>query len=348
MPNLKENLSESVVNNPLISVIIPVYNTESFLRDCLNSVVNQTYTNYEVILVDDGSTDQSGAICDEYALKDNRFIVIHQNNQGVTMARITGFENSHGDLISFIDSDDNVFSDYLETLAIPIIEDDADIVCCKYNRVRNNIVVFSDNRISGVFQGEDLRSFISNRFLIDYNTKGYGMFPGLITKLVKRCFVEDGLKQGKDLWYGEDMIAVLSILLRCNKMVSLHNKLYNYVEHENEAVKRYNIGLWENNIKLFQRLEPLCSENNISINVLRSRIWKTISITIDTMQMNGIDYMSFYNDMSVVRSHPYMVNFFKPWLIVKGYGIKGNVGYLLLKLKVYHLFWVFEKKNKYS
>ena len=341
MCNFRNNKKESQTA-PKVSIIVPVYNTDKYLRNCLDSIISQTYINFEAILVDDGSTDRSGTICDEYASKDNRFIVIHQNNQGVTMARITGFENSHGDYITFIDSDDYVSSDYLGTLVMPIIEDDADIVCCKYNRVSNNIVVFSDNRISGVFQGEDLRSFISNCFLFDYNTKGYGMHPGVAAKMVKRFYVEECIKQGNDLWYGEDLITVLYMLQRCNKLVILPQKIYNYVEHDGEAVRKYNKGLWDNNIELLQRLEFLCNKDNIPKHVLRSRIWKIISMTIYTMQINRINYVLFYEDMAEVRNHPYLKKYFEPWLINNKYGLKGNFGYILLKMKAYRLLWFFE------
>lgn len=94
--------------NPLISIIVPVYNVEPYIRKCLDSILSQTYTNWEAILVDDGSTDQSGAICDEYAKKDARFVVVHKQNEGVAKARITAFEHSKGELITFIDSDDYV------------------------------------------------------------------------------------------------------------------------------------------------------------------------------------------------------------------------------------------------
>ena len=104
-----------------ISIILPVYNTEKFLRPCLDSIVAQTFTDFETILVDDGSTDGSGGICDEYAMKDDRFVVVHKQNEGVAMARITGFEHSKGDYITFIDSDDIVNPLYLKKLYNTII-----------------------------------------------------------------------------------------------------------------------------------------------------------------------------------------------------------------------------------
>ena len=89
-----------------ISVIIPVYNAEQYLKDCVDSIINQSYQNFELILVDDGSSDNSPKICDDYAAKDNRIIVIHKSNNGVSAARKTGLDNASGDYIMYVDSDD--------------------------------------------------------------------------------------------------------------------------------------------------------------------------------------------------------------------------------------------------
>lgn len=94
------------MNGKLVSIIIPVYNVELYLEQCINSVIYQTYKNIEVILVDDGSTDQSGTICDHFAEKDNRVTVIHKNNGGPSSARNAGIETSKGEFIYFLDSDD--------------------------------------------------------------------------------------------------------------------------------------------------------------------------------------------------------------------------------------------------
>lgn len=99
--------------DPLVSVVIPVYNVESYLRECVTSVVKQTYTNIEIILIDDGSTDNSGTLCDSFALSDSRICVFHKKNGGLSDARNYGIRRSHGSLISFIDSDDYVSPDYI-------------------------------------------------------------------------------------------------------------------------------------------------------------------------------------------------------------------------------------------
>ena len=112
----------------MISVVIPVYNVEKYLAECVDSVLNQTYTNYEIILVDDGATDSSGRMCDEYAQKDPRIRVIHQKNGGLSAARNTGLEVAKGDYVYFLDSDDYIEACTLEHLMARANEEHADVV----------------------------------------------------------------------------------------------------------------------------------------------------------------------------------------------------------------------------
>lgn len=113
--------------DPLVSVVIPVYNVEPYLHECVASVVEQTYTNIEIILVDDGSTDSSGTLCDEFALSDSRICVFHKKNGGLSDARNYGILRSHGSLISFIDSDDYVSPDYIMHLYQALVRGKTDI-----------------------------------------------------------------------------------------------------------------------------------------------------------------------------------------------------------------------------
>lgn len=119
---------------PLISVIVPVYHVQSYLRECLNSLIQQTYKNLEIILVNDGSTDGSGEICDEYGHKDARVRVIHQANSGPSAARNTGLDCVQGEYIAFVDGDDVVSSVYIERLYQLLMSFHADIAICGYTR----------------------------------------------------------------------------------------------------------------------------------------------------------------------------------------------------------------------
>ncbi|WP_297960241.1 glycosyltransferase [uncultured Ruminococcus sp.] len=121
-----------IVFKPLISIIIPVYNVASYLCECLDSVVNQTYKNLEIIIVDDGSTDDSGQICDAYKKKDQRIRVIHQVNGGLSAARNAGLDIMSGDIVAFLDSDDALKLDFFQIMVQAMIKDGVDIVVCEY------------------------------------------------------------------------------------------------------------------------------------------------------------------------------------------------------------------------
>lgn len=116
----------------LVSVIIPVFNVRPYLVEALDSVLHQTYTNLEIIIIDDGSTDGSGAICDEYAKKDARVLVIHQENNGLSTARNVGLDRMSGDAVAFLDSDDAYHPDYVKTMMETMVREKADMVICRY------------------------------------------------------------------------------------------------------------------------------------------------------------------------------------------------------------------------
>ena len=115
-------------NTPLISVIVPVYNVEKYLRKCVDSIVNQTYKNLEIILVDDGSPDNCGKICDEFAEMDNRVMVIHKENGGLSSARNAGLDIATGEYITFVDSDDYIENDTYEKVVVAINKFDSDLI----------------------------------------------------------------------------------------------------------------------------------------------------------------------------------------------------------------------------
>ena len=136
--------------NNKISVIVPVYNVELFLSDCIESILNQTYKHLEIIIIDDGSTDSSSKICDNYALTDNRIRVIHQKNGGLSEARNVGLEYATGDVISFVDSDDLLHVDFYQKLLPILIENNLDIIECGYKKFTENSdieIKFSNTKI---------------------------------------------------------------------------------------------------------------------------------------------------------------------------------------------------------
>ena len=138
----------------MISIIIPIYNTDNYLHECLDSILSQTYVDWEAILVNDGSLDRSGEICDEYASRDSRFKVIHANHAGLSQSRNIGLVECKGDLIAFADSDDFVHARWLEILYEIHINSDCDISICDYksflneNPIINDVFSYSSNNLS--------------------------------------------------------------------------------------------------------------------------------------------------------------------------------------------------------
>lgn len=331
---------------PIVSIIIPVYNTEKYLRKCLDSITAQSFTDFEAILVDDGSTDKSGEICDEYAKKDLRFIAIHKHNEGVAKARLTAFDHSKGEMITFIDSDDIVDPNYLWKLSKPILEDNADFVTCSFSYVHDDGArSFPNFRFSGTYEGELLKSFIKNNYFYDPVSNEWGMSWLLWSKMAKRNLVLEALKQGKGLWFGEDQLGSFYMLYNCKKMVIVSERLYDYMLHgiqtssdsEVQASKRYNEGLWDSLLKMFERYTQLDTQN-IASKGIRQRTWIYINQTIfNKMARVGISKSEFTRQISKVRGTPFMKEYFSPLSI--GLGLKENIKYWLLKMKLYSLLY---------
>lgn len=203
-----------------ISVIVPVYNSELFLSNCLESVLNQTWKNIEVILINDGSTDSSGQICDQFANHDKRVQVIHQENQGVSHSRNVGLKNSSGEYVSFIDSDDTLELDMYELLIGIMEEYKADIVHCGYKHILKDEVrwVHDTKRIYVQNTQEALECFVSGRL--------FG--GGLWNKLFRRNLVEK-LSFREDLKINEDVLYNFEAFSRAKKTVFADYAKYNYI-----------------------------------------------------------------------------------------------------------------------
>jgi len=203
-----------------ISVIVPVYNAENYLSACLDSILSQTYQDFEIILIDDGSKDASGQICDAYAGKDPRIQVVHQENGGVSRARNRGLELATGELISFIDSDDTLEPDMYELLVRVMQEHNADISHCGYKHIVGEEIrlVHDTKRVIPQHTQEALDCFVDGRL--------FG--GGLWNKLYRRELL-DGLSFREDLKNNEDILFNFEAFRRADCSVFADYPLYNYV-----------------------------------------------------------------------------------------------------------------------
>ena len=322
---------------PKVSIIVPVYNTEKYLRSCLDSIMVQTFSDFEAILVDDGSTDNSGKICDEYAVKDPRFIVVHKQNEGVAKARITAYEHSKGEMITFMDSDDVITEDYIEKLSKPIIEENADMVSCDYIKVINGVRKSYKAKLTGSYDKEKIKDFIANHYFFDEQTNGFGMTCFLWSKMVRREFVLKGLEKCVGMWFGEDQVSMFTMLLQCNKLVLIPDRLYYYIQHKEQTIKRYDESLWRNITKLMSTYQSLIQDISC-ISGFRKRVWTYIEQTIICkMARANLKRSTFVKHLSTMRNDPFMKDFFKAYTIDSNSNWKSNVKYWVLKMKMYQI-----------
>ena len=210
----------------LISIIVPIYNVEKYLRQCLDSIQDQSYQNFECLLINDGSPDNSADICKEYVSKDPRFRYIEKENGGVSSARNLGLEHSKGEYITFIDSDDWVDSDYLEVLYKSLTDEKADVAVSTYKQFNvddNNYYVHSYQRgyEKKIFTGPEL---IDEFIALDTFDHSYRFVCG---KLVRKCLL-DKIAFNEKTTLGEDMEFWLKLYLISNKIVYVNRDSYIY------------------------------------------------------------------------------------------------------------------------
>lgn len=211
---------------PLISVIVPVYKVEKYIHKCIDSILNQTFRDFELFLVDDGSPDHCGKICDEYAVKDDRVIVIHKENGGLSDARNVAIDRAKGDYLTFIDSDDYVALDYLESLYNALIQSDSDIAI-------SNITTFAEN---GQYDNEFYK--ITDKIEV---LEGKDIFstiyrPNACAKLYKR-FIFDDIRYPVGRLY-EDAFVYHDVLSKANRIVLTGANSYYYLVRDDSIMRQ--------------------------------------------------------------------------------------------------------------
>ena len=214
----------------LLSVIVPVYNTGKYIRQCIESIRKQSLKNIELLLVDDGSTDGSGKICDEYSCLDGRVRVFHQKNQGPIASRAFGTAKAQGHYITFVDSDDFVDGKSFE-MAISDMEKGIDVISFGIVRYydedtkKNSFIEYE----MGTYLQDDIREKIFPSMIWDASRETFGLDPALWNKIMKKELVsaEYAKLKNASFHYGEDMAVIYPLLLKA-KTLSLHNESYYY------------------------------------------------------------------------------------------------------------------------
>ena len=223
----------------LISVIVPVYNTEKYIAECLDSIINQTYKKLEIIVIEDGSIDNSYDVCKEYAKKDDRIILIQQENSGVAMARSNGIDHANGEFVVFVDSDDYIENTMYEDMMNE--KGDADLVSCTFIRhvseeKENDAVVYRKNLFDEITYCDEK---FFDKMIYDFDEeKILRLSPNIWNKLFIHDKVDKFYKNlNNDIYNGEDFLFVCNYVLMCKKIVFLDKPLYNYRFRNDSCVR---------------------------------------------------------------------------------------------------------------
>lgn len=253
-----------------ISIIIPVYNTVKYLERCLESAVSQTYQNMEIICVDDGSTDGSERIVDEFAARDNRVIAIHQINQGESNARNSGLRAASGDYIGFMDCDDWIEPDMYECLAKALEEEDADMAIAGFymefeEAGKQCITVQNEKPVDKVFDGKQLLRYL-------YERDSYRTFAFIWDKLYKREIIYGGsegpISFDESMKLGGDVLYLAQCVLNTKRAVYMDRTFYHYLQRDESGYHMPDLTRKQDIIRAYRIVQKKFEEHGIEPQVM--------------------------------------------------------------------------------
>lgn len=246
---------------PLVSIIVPIYNAQNYLSQCIESIQSQAYSNIEVILVDDGSTDDSLAVCNKYALEDSRITVIHKNNGGVSSARNTGLDSCHGKWVGFVDSDDLPKSLMYDTMITLVENHKGDMVMGGYEKKSLDDSVTISLPYNGCIENQDIKKIIySMSFWNGY--LNHQQLPSLYGSVWPNLYNVDIIRSNKlrfpdNIKIGEDLLFNLSYLSHVSKIVMINKPLYEYNVCFESATRKRNPFLWREYSRLLENVNSI-------------------------------------------------------------------------------------------
>lgn len=256
---------------PLLSIIIPVYNAEKYISTCIDSIRNQTFSDFELILVDDGSTDSCGMICDDYRKLDSRIKVLHQANLGVSAARNRGIEEARGQFVAMVDSDDTLDKDMYSILINTAISNDVDLVICGIEEVCGDKVIVRNYNLpdNQVLNENDI---INRVIASDFTSENIINSP--CNKLYKRELIESQHLQFPSRVRGEDWLFNIDYLQVAKSVIYIDRPLYHYYRHDESAMSKFlpnQFDLWLENREVRQKL---LNKYRLNVDIKAyNRIW---------------------------------------------------------------------------
>lgn len=313
--------------NYLISVIVPIYNIEQYLEKCIQSIRNQTYRNLEIILVDDGSTDSSSQICDQYAAVDDRVVAIHKENKGLVSARKAGLDIAVGDYVGFVDGDDYIEINFYETLLQDILEYGVDFVHTGYvyeqNEISTQICRFESRRYK--LSQETVVNLIEQGLLGKLETMEltYSIWSKLFEReFIKKCYARVPDEQSQ----GEDLVCFCVALLEGSSVYLHQTALYHYMKRPDSMTNTIAADIIVKAGKLYCVLKDIFVEYGVYEKLRQCLDDYLIRMTIACVRRirNYADYISCYylEDISKIRGKR---------VIIYGAGSVGQAYYTQLR-----------------
>lgn len=303
------------MNSPKISVIVPVYNVEKYLRRCIDSILAQTFTDFELLLIDDGSKDKSGEICDEYAKKDSRVRVFHKENGGVSSARQLGIEKSVCEYSIHVDSDDWIERNMLNDMYSEALSTGSDIVTADYydgNQYKKELYPHTVKlavieMLRGKIRGVMWNKLVRHSLYADCNIK----FP-----------------VGK-INFCEDVYVCVNLFLQTNKIKHINRAYYHYLNNPNSITRKLTKSIILQRVKFVSEMSKVLSQYEIDTNVL---FWHKVDLKwliFDSSFFSYNEYKSVFNDIFRQYSYKSYPNYFKNICIL--YLASCHLGWTILQ-----------------
>lgn len=326
---------------PKISVVIPVYNVEKYLHRCVDSVLNQTFQDFEIILINDGSKDSSGEICDEYAKQDKRIKVIHKKNARVSAARNDGIKMAKGKYLSFIDSDDWIEPAMYQEMFNKAEALDLDFIMCDYKKKSNE---FEEKRTQpirgGYYSKDDIKKELFNCLIMFEDIE----FPPTISNWVclfnLEFLIKNHLNYDEDIHYSEDSILGSKVMYHAKKFYYQKGyHFYNYFYNPNSTTNTYNEKKWNAYLKINDKLIKYfgkISEFDFSRQIKINMLYFTLN-TLGQIQYSDCDKEEKIDKIKNIMYHPKVKDIFIDFKL-PNVSWKVKVCILLIKFKMVKMY----------
>lgn len=325
-----------------LSVIVPVYNSKNYLSKCINSIIEQDYRNIEIILVDDGSTDGSSELCDLYERSDQRIRVIHQENSGCIRSRICGLENSKGQYVGFVDSDDWIDMDMYKTLMLVAEKYNCDIVSMGYTTIDQVEKKKEDDAtLFGLFEKEKNMDKLLSNMMYDAQNNRRGIHPSLCTKVIKKSLLQNVCSEiDETISLGEDAALFYPCCLKAKRIFVLKEYKYYYRIRENSMCRKFNINTVFNIYSFYLYMKKILLKDKNQYDLLKQLkmyTWSFLEQSIDQL---------FNIRVGGAFIFPYEIIEKNSDIVLYGAGIVGNSYFRQIKNNNYCNIIAWIDKNK--